>query len=65
MVKCFNFTKLPFSLQEHLQIFPIFLAKWNMSASLRFHVRDRPKKYFLLSVWHRELYGPGPQFFII
>ena len=36
-----------------------------MCASPRFHVRERPEKYFLLSAWRRELYGPGPRFFII
>ena len=34
-------------------------------ASLQFHVREGPKKCFLLSASRRELYGPGPQFFII
>ena len=29
----------------------------------RFRVRERPEKYFLLSGWRRELYGPGPQLF--
>ena len=34
-----------------------------MCASLRFRVRERPEKYFLLSVRRRELYEPGPRFF--
>ena len=34
-----------------------------MCASLRFQVRERSKKYLLLPAWHKELYGPGPQFF--
>ena len=34
-----------------------------MCTSLRFLVRERPKKYLLLSARHKELYGPGPQFF--
>ena len=36
-----------------------------MCTSLRFRVRERPEKYFLLSAWRRELDRPGPQFFII
>ena len=57
--------ELSFSQQEHLQIFPTLLAKLNMCASLWFWVREIPKKYFLLSVWRRELYGAGTLFFII
>ena len=45
--------------------FPTSLAKSNISASLWFHVRERPKKDLLLSAWHRELYGPGLPFFVI
>ena len=52
-----------FSLQEHLQINPTSLAKWNIWASFQFRVRKRPKKYFLLSMWRRELHKPGPRFF--
>ena len=36
-----------------------------MYTSFRLCVRERSEKYFLLSVWRRELYGPGPRFFII
>ena len=39
-------TKLPFSQQEHLQIFPTSLAMLIMCASLRFCVRERPKNIF-------------------
>ena len=39
-------TKLPFSQQEHLQIFPTFLAMLIMCASLRICVRERPKNIF-------------------
>ena len=28
-------------------------------------VRERPEKYFLVSAWRTELYGPGPRFFVI
>ena len=56
--------KLPFSQQEHLQISPTSFAKWIMRTSLWFHVRERPKKYFLSWVWRRDLYGHSPQFFI-
>ena len=35
-----------------------------MCASIRFCAGVRPKKCFLLSVWHRELEGPGPRYFI-
>ena len=40
--------KLPFSQQEHLQIFPTSLAKSNTCPSLRFLVRERPGTFFLL-----------------
>ena len=45
------------------RILPTSLAKWNMCLFLRFQVREGPEKYFLLSSWCRELYGPGPRFF--
>ena len=57
--------KVPVSQQEHLQIFPTSLTKWNMCASFRFRVREKPEKYFQLSAWRREFYEPGPRFFII
>ena len=48
---------------RYLQIFSNSLDKRNMCVSLRFRVREKPAKYFLLSVY--ESYGPGPRFFII
>ena len=54
---------LTFFQQDYLQIFSNSLDKRNMCVSLRFHVREKPEKYFLLSVY--ESYGPGPRFFII
>ena len=38
--------KLNLSQPEHLQIFPTSLAKWDVCASLRLRVRERPKKIF-------------------
>ena len=61
-----NYDKVTFfSQQEHLQIFPTSLPKWNMCVCLWFCVTERPEKCFLLSAWRRKLYRPGTQFFII
>ena len=46
--------KLPFSEQEHVQIFP-FLSPSKMCASLPFCVRERPEKYLLLSEWCKRI----------
>ena len=54
--------KLPYSQQEHLQIFPTCLVKRNICVSFWFCVRERPEKYSLLLAWSR---APGPGFFII
>ena len=58
-----NYDKNNFPLQEHLQIFPTSLAKWKMCASLQFRVVRDPEN--ILSVWRRELYGPGPWFLLL
>ena len=47
--------KLPFFQQEHVHI---LLLSCQVCASLRFCIRVRPEKYFLLSMWCRELYRP-------
>ena len=60
-----NHYKVTFFSARTCPNFPTSLANLNMFASLRFRVRERPEKYFLLSAWGRELYVPGPQFFII
>ena len=52
--------KLPFFSKNMSKFFPLPLPS-KTCPSLRFRVRKRPEKYFLLSAWHRELYGPGPE----
>ena len=54
--------KLPFSQQEHVHTFPL-LSPSKTCASLRFRVRQRPEKYFLISAWRRELYRPKSSIF--
>ena len=47
-----------FRFDHNHQSFPTSLTKWNISASLRFHVRERPEK-FLFSALRRKFYGRG------
>ena len=46
--------KLPFSEQEHVQIFP-FPSPSKTCASLPFCARERPEKYLLLSEWCKRI----------
>ena len=54
--------KLPFLSKNMSEIFPLPLPRKTFALPFDF-TWERPKKYFLLSAWHRELYGPGPQIF--
>ena len=47
--------KLPFSQQEHIQIFPS-LSPSIMCFSLWFRIRERPKKYLVLSMYTHRIY---------
>ena len=60
-----NHYKVTFFLARTCPNFPTSLIKENTHTSLWFRVSERPKKYLLLSAWGTELYGPGPQFFVI
>ena len=54
-----------FSAKTSPDFSPTSPTKWNMCASLIFCVRERFEKYFLLTVWCRELSRPGTWFFSI
>ena len=56
--------ELPFSQQEHVQIFPLPSSSKTCALPFDFALERDPKN-ILLSAWRRELYGPGPQFFVI
>ena len=48
--------KLPFLSKNMSEIFPLPLPRKTCALPFDF-AWERPKKYFLLSAWHRELYG--------
>ena len=57
----FEFTNQDSYLYLSKSISQIFPTSRSESASLRFGVRERPKKCFILSAWPRELCGPVPR----
>ena len=59
-----NHYKVTFSSARTCLNFPTSLAYKTCAVPFDF-TSERDLKNILLSAWHRELYGPGPQFFVI